>query len=201
MAIRSWSPARIQMPSAGRAHLFDFLTRLNPREHPKMPLFEVLATGAAAARSRIRKWSSIARTRARRRDSSPGPEAGNSLAHRRAAQGARRDHRRDELDQRRCANGSYTDDDLQIAEEIALRAAYAIDNARLYEAEKIRQSAAQRSAQRPAGLGLGRSRRTDRRSQLTSIKPRKACSDIRPNFAARNRMPRAELFLAKITIG
>ncbi len=31
----------------------------------------------------------------------------------------------------------YTDDDVKIAEEIALRAAYAIDNARLYEAQKL----------------------------------------------------------------
>ena len=31
----------------------------------------------------------------------------------------------------------YTDDDLKIAEQIALHAAYAIDNARLYEAERL----------------------------------------------------------------
>ena len=74
---------RAYRSSAGRL-LFDFLKRLNPREHPKMPLFEVLATGIPQL-IQDPGTGPITRTRAQRRDPSRGAEARDPFANHRAA--------------------------------------------------------------------------------------------------------------------
>jgi PAS domain S-box-containing protein len=120
----------------GRGELiYKFLQRLNPREHPKMPLFEVMATGVP----RLIQDPEMDRSR------EPAPE---EEILRVALQLGIRSRIVVPLKARGEIIGAmnwfnvdgerpYRDDDLKIAEEIALRAAYAIDNARLYDAQRL----------------------------------------------------------------
>jgi PAS domain S-box-containing protein len=110
-----------------------FLKRLSPREHPKMPLFEVLATGKARLiqdpdvelepEPNEEILSVVMRLGIRSRILVPLKARGEIIGAMNwfNVDGERR----------------YTDNDLKIAEQIALHAAYAIDNARLYEAERL----------------------------------------------------------------
>ncbi len=113
----------------------DFLNRLTPREHPKMPLFEVLTTGIP----RLIQDPEMDRSR----EPAPNEEILRlvlklgfrsriivPLKARGEIIGAMNWFNVD-------AERRYTEDDLKIAEQVALHAAYAIDNARLYEAERL----------------------------------------------------------------
>ncbi len=113
----------------------DTLRRLNAREHPQVPLFAALATGK----------SSLVHDPEVKLDREPGPE---EQVLRIALRLGIRSRIVVPLKARGEIIGAmtwvsvdaqrlFTDDDLQMAEEIAVRAAYAIDNARLYEAEKV----------------------------------------------------------------
>lgn len=111
------------------------IKRLNPRDHPKIPLFAVLATGVPMLIQDPELDAS--------RDPAPEEEILRvvlkigfrsriivPLKARGEIIGAMNWFTLD-------AERRYTDDDLRVAEEVALRAAYAIDNARLYEAERL----------------------------------------------------------------
>ncbi len=127
--------ARAHTDEARGSLLFDFLKRLNPREHPKMPLFEVLRTGI----SQLIQDPAL--------DPSPAPAPNEEILRVVLKLGLRSRiivplKARGEIigamnwfnvD----AERRYTEDDLKIAQQVALHAAYAIDNARLYEAERL----------------------------------------------------------------
>jgi PAS domain S-box-containing protein len=112
-----------------------FLKRLSPHEHPKMPLFEVLATGIP----RLIQDPEIDRSR------EPAPEEEILRVVLRLGLRSRivvplkaRGEIIGAMTWIRVSEAPpYDDDDLRVAEEVALRAAYAIDNARLYEAERL----------------------------------------------------------------
>ncbi len=125
--------ARAHTDEARGNLLFEFLKRLNPREHPKMPLFEVLRDG----RSQLIQDPEVAL------DPAPNEEILHvvlrlglrsriivPLKARGEIIGAMNWFNVD-------GERRYTEDDLKIAEQVAFHAAYAIDNARLYEAERL----------------------------------------------------------------
>ncbi len=127
--------ARAHTDEARGNLLFDFLKRLNPREHPKMPLFEVLRTGI----SQLIQDPEMDRSR----EPAPNEEILRvvlklglrsriivPLKARGEIIGAMNWFNLD-------GERRYTEDDLKIAQQVALHAAYAIDNARLYEAERL----------------------------------------------------------------
>ena len=113
----------------------DIMTRLSPREHPHVPIFAVLYTGVPV----LTDHPEVALLR------EPGPD--EEMLRLALRLGIRSRiivplKARGEIigvmtwlsvDSERL----YTNDDLKTAEEIALRAAYAIDNARLHEAQKL----------------------------------------------------------------
>jgi PAS domain S-box-containing protein len=113
----------------------DIMRRLSPREHPHIPMFAVLSTGVPM----LIHDPEVALLR------EPGPE---EEMLRLALKLGFRSRIIVPLKARgeiigvmtwlsADAERRYSNDDLKIAEEIALRAAYAIDNARLHEAQKL----------------------------------------------------------------
>jgi PAS domain S-box-containing protein len=113
------------------------LNRLNPREHPQVPLFRVLATGTSmlihdppfeTLRTTVTAldeelYRIAVKLGIRSRIVVPLKARGEIIG---AMNWLSVDKSR-----------LFTNDDRRVAEEIALSAAYAIDNARLYEAEKL----------------------------------------------------------------
>jgi len=115
--------------------MLETIRRLNPREHPQIPLFVVLSTGVSTLIQdpdvKVMREPApdeealrlVLKLGLRSRIVVPLKARGEII-------GAMTWLRID-------AEPRYTNDDLKIAEEVGLRAAYAIDNARLHEAQKL----------------------------------------------------------------